>query len=87
MLTNLLDRLKPSDQPLLNLIFKHVDDSMLFDIAKTDYGDDVEIHLEALHQVKAKNIPVPLPWHPAEVLCLAFLRVRLILGMRPRSPR
>jgi hypothetical protein len=54
MLTNLLDRLKPSDQPLLNLIFKHVDDSMLFDIAKTDYGDDVEIHLEALHQVKAK---------------------------------
>jgi hypothetical protein len=71
MLTNLLDQFEPSDQQLLDLIFKHVDDSMLIDIAKADYGNDVEIHLEALHQIKAKNIPVPLPWHPAEVLCLA----------------
>jgi hypothetical protein len=71
MLTHFLDQLEPSDQPLLDLIFEHVDDSMLFDMAKADYGDDVEIHLAALHQIKAKNIPVPLPWHPAEVLCLA----------------
>jgi hypothetical protein len=71
MLTNLLDQFEPSDQPLLDLIFEHVDDSMLLEMARADYGDDVDIHLAALHQIKVKNIPVPLPWHPAEVLCLA----------------
>jgi hypothetical protein len=71
MLTHFLDRFEPSDQPLLDLIFEHVDDSMLFDMAKADYGDDIDLHLAALHQIKAKNIPVPLPWYPAEVLCLA----------------
>jgi hypothetical protein len=70
MLTHFLDQFEPSDQPLLDLIFEHVDDSMLFDMAKADYSDDVDLHLAALHQIKAKNIPVPLLWHPAEVLCL-----------------
>jgi hypothetical protein len=71
MLTHFLDQFEPSDQPLLDLTFEHVDDSMLFDMAKANYGDDIDLHLAALHQIKAKNIPVPLPWHPAEVLCLA----------------
>jgi hypothetical protein len=70
MLTHPLDCLQPADRPLLDLIFEHVDDSMLLEIARCDYGDDVEIHLAALHQIRANNIPVPIQWHPGEVLCL-----------------
>jgi hypothetical protein len=70
MSTHPLDYLKPADRPLLDLVFGQVDDAMLLEIARCDYGDDVEIHLAALHQIRAKNIPVPLRWHPGEVLCL-----------------
>jgi hypothetical protein len=63
--------LEPSDLPLLALIFEYVDDSMLAKIAIGDYGDDVEIHLAALHQIRANNIPMPMQWHPREVLELA----------------
>jgi hypothetical protein len=62
--------LEQSDRPLLDLIFEHVDDAMLLEIARCDYGDDVEIHLAALHQIRANKIPRPMHWHPGEVLCL-----------------
>jgi hypothetical protein len=65
-----LDHLESSDRPLLDLVFDRVDDSMLAEIAIYDYGDDVEIHLAALHQIRANKIPIPLQWHPGEVLCL-----------------
>jgi hypothetical protein len=65
-----LNCLEPSDRPLLDLIFEHIDDSMLAEIAIRDYGNDVEIHLAALHQIRANKIPIPLQWHPGEVLCL-----------------
>jgi hypothetical protein len=65
-----LDCLEPSDWPLLDLMVEHIDDSILAEIAIKDYGHDAEIHLAALHQIRAKNIPVPLKWHPGEVLCL-----------------
>jgi hypothetical protein len=48
MSTNPLQRLEPSDKPLPTLIFDRVDDSMLLEIAKSDYGDDVDTHLTAL---------------------------------------
>jgi hypothetical protein len=70
MSTHPLDCLEPSDRPLLDLVFDRVDDSMLAEIATYDYGDDIKIHLEALHQIRANNIPIPLQWHPGEVLCL-----------------
>jgi hypothetical protein len=70
MSTHPLDCLEPSDQPLLDLMVEHIDDAMLLEIARCDYGDDVEIHLAALHQIRAKNIPIPLKWHPGEVLSL-----------------
>lgn len=70
MSTHPLDCLESSDRPLLDLIFEHVDDSMLAEIAVCDYGDDVDIHLAALHQIRANKIPIPLQWHPGEVLCL-----------------
>jgi hypothetical protein len=65
-----LDCLEPADWPLLDLMVEHIDDSILAEIAIKDYGHDAEIHLAALHQIRAKNIPVPLKWHPGEVLCL-----------------
>lgn len=70
MSTNPLQSLEPADNPLLTLIFQHVDDSMLLEIANADYSDDVDIHLAALHQIRANNIPIPMQWHPGEVLCL-----------------
>ena len=78
MSTHPLDCLEPTDrwrslsegESLLDLIFEHVDDAMLAEIAMCDYGDDVEIHLAALQQIRANKIPVPLQWHPGEVLCL-----------------
>jgi hypothetical protein len=69
-LSLLANCLEPADQLLLDLIFDRVDDAMLLEIAQADYGDDVAIHLEALHQIKAYNRPMPLGWHPGEVLCL-----------------
>ncbi len=65
-----LDSLEPSDRSLLDVIFDRVDDAMLMEIAMCDCGDDVEIHLAALHQIRASKIPVPLQWHPGEVICL-----------------
>jgi 2-polyprenyl-3-methyl-5-hydroxy-6-metoxy-1,4-benzoquinol methylase len=65
---NPLQRLEPIDIPLLTLIFDHVDDSMLAEIANSDYGNDADIHLAALHQIRAKNIPIPMQWYPGEVL-------------------
>jgi hypothetical protein len=64
----LANRLEASDRPILDLISQHIDDLMLLEIAHCDYGDDVAIHLDALHQIRAGNIPVPLQWHPGEVL-------------------
>jgi hypothetical protein len=60
MSTYPLDCLEPSDRPLLDLVFGQIDDAMLLEIARGDYGDDVEIHLAALHQIRANKIPVPL---------------------------
>jgi hypothetical protein len=68
MSTNPLQRLEPTDKPLLTLIFDRVDDSMLVEIANADYGDDVDIYLAAFHQIRAKNISRPMQWHPGEVL-------------------
>jgi hypothetical protein len=68
MSTHPLNWLESSDRPLLALVFDRVDDSMLLEIARADYGDDVNLHLERLHQIRAGSIPAPLQWHPGEVL-------------------
>lgn len=68
MSTHPLDCLEPTDRSLLDLLFDRVDDAMLMEIAMCDYGHDIEIHLETLHQIRANKIPVPLQWHPGEVL-------------------
>lgn len=55
--TTAFQRLEPADNLLLALIFNRVDDSMLIEIAKADYGDDVDIHLAALRRIRAKKHP------------------------------
>ena len=52
----------------MRLVFKHVNDSMLREIAQADYGMDADAHLRALNAVKTGNLPVPMPWEPREVL-------------------
>jgi hypothetical protein len=68
MSTHPLDYLEPADRPLLDIVFGHIDDAMLLEIARCDYGNDVEINLAALHQIRANKIPRPMHWHPQEVL-------------------
>lgn len=49
----------------------HVDDSMLWEIADSDYGFDRESNFEALLPIRDRQeIPVPLGWIPIEVLNL-----------------
>jgi hypothetical protein len=67
---DLLARLDPTDEPLFALLFQHVDDAMLTEISRADYGYDADIHLEALRKIREGAIPVPMPWNPGQVLCL-----------------
>ncbi len=70
MSTSPLARLNPLDRPLLELVFRSVDDSMLREIAEADYGFGVEAHLEALLAIKNGLIPAPMEWEPHEVLAV-----------------
>jgi hypothetical protein len=65
-----LNRLDPTDEPLFALLFQHVDDAMLAEISRADYGYDADIHLEALRRIREGAIPVPMPWNPGQVLGL-----------------
>jgi hypothetical protein len=85
MSSNPIERLEPADNPLLTLIFDRVDDSMLLEIAKADYGDDVDIHLAALHQIRANNIPIPMQWHPGEVLLALYQGALHQLTLSPQQ--
>jgi hypothetical protein len=70
MSNSFLKRLALDDEPLLTLIFENVDDSMLTVISRADFGYEADTHLKALHQIKAGNIPIPMPWNPGLVLGL-----------------
>jgi len=59
----------PSADLLLDCARRHIDDGMLMEIARADYGLDVDAHLAALRPIRDQGIiPVPLAWHPGEVL-------------------
>jgi hypothetical protein len=70
MSDNLLARLDPAHEPLFALLFQHVDDEMLTEISRADFGYDADIHLEALRRIREGAIPVPMPWNPGQVLGL-----------------
>lgn len=63
---------RPGDSSkLLALLTAELHPDDLSDIARCDYGDDVELHLEQLQYI-ARNLSIayPLGWYPAEVLQL-----------------
>jgi hypothetical protein len=68
MSNDLLARLNPTDKPLFALLFQHIDDTMLAEISRADFGYDADIHLEALHRIREGTIPVPMLWCPGKVL-------------------
>jgi hypothetical protein len=70
MSDSLIQRLEPANEPLLILVFQQIDDSMLARIAEADFRCDAGTHLKALYQIRAGNIPIPMPWNPGLVFDL-----------------
>jgi hypothetical protein len=79
MSSKFLDQFAPSCDSLLQLAFRHVDDSTLREIAAADYGQDADEHLSQLLAIKNGNIPAPMRWEPKEVL-------ELIRWSEPEDP-
>lgn len=60
-----------SAERLLDVARRQVDDAMLAEIARADYGQDAEAHLAALVPIRDHGrVPAPIHWHPGEVLGL-----------------
>lgn len=68
MSPEIFKHIEPTKDALFDLAFRRVDDSMLREIAEADYGNDADVHLEALLAIKAGVIPIPMQWDPQEVL-------------------
>jgi hypothetical protein len=65
----LLTVFPPSGQMLLDMTRRQVDDDVLDEIARADYGMDADLHLAALQPIRDDGvIPRPMEWHPREVL-------------------
>src|ERR1700761_2888417 len=62
-------RFSPDPNALLRLVSKHVNESMLNEIAAADYGDKVAEHLAPLRQIRdGRSLRAPMRWEPREVL-------------------
>jgi hypothetical protein len=60
---------EPRPDALLRRISSHIDDAMLVEIARADYGLDADAHLAALRTIRDEGVvPAPLGWEPKEVL-------------------
>jgi hypothetical protein len=76
----LLDAFPASAARLLGVARRQVDDGMLAEIARADYGRDAERHLAALVPIRDHGwVPAPLHWHPGEVL-------ELVRWSQPEDP-
>jgi hypothetical protein len=76
----LIGSLRPSPDILLDVLRPNIDDSMLEEIAKADYGADVEEHLAGLRRIRDERLILnPSSWEPTEVL-------RLIRWSQPEIP-
>ena len=81
MRKEILDKYLPNSDGLLSDLSISINDSMLKEIANADYGSDFKEHLSKLKSIRDKNeIPVPLRWHPREVL-------ELIRWSEPDDPK
>lgn len=69
----------PDSEELLDRLLPKIDDWMLLEIARADYGQDAEKHLAPLKLFRdSRQLPV-LDWHPGEVL-------ELIRWSEPEDP-
>jgi hypothetical protein len=67
----ILQKLNPAPDALLNALSEEVDDGMLMEIAAADYGMETEEHLAQLYRIRdSHEIPAPMGWNPREVLNL-----------------
>lgn len=61
----------PLDRALLGTMCRQIEDSMLREIAKADYGHKAEEHFAALRRIRdGYSVPQPMEWIPHEVLSL-----------------
>jgi hypothetical protein len=66
---DLLHAFPPSPNALLDLLRARIDDSMLLEIARADYGMDADEHLAAVRAIRDTGaVPAPMGWVPQEVL-------------------
>ena len=66
---NLLHHFNPSKTALLEWLEPHLDDSLLHEIARADYGHDEEANFQALKLIhERQQVPAPLDWIPREVV-------------------
>jgi hypothetical protein len=71
MSAELFHQFDPDPESLLRAISARVDDAMLREIARADYGEEVEEHFAALVAIRdSSRFPTPAPWNPLEVMRL-----------------
>lgn len=63
-----LQSFDPDPDELLDRLLPLIDDEMLLEIARADYGQDVEGHLAPLKEFRDDRVLPLLDWQPAEVL-------------------
>ena len=77
----LVEAFQPAPDLLLDIARRQIDDGMLLEIARADYGMDDQLHLAALRIIRDQGkVPESLEWHPSEVL-------RLMRWSNPEEPR
>ncbi len=77
----LVEAFPPAPDLLLDVARRQIDDGMLLEIARADYGMDDQLHLAALRTIRDQGkVPESLEWHPSEVL-------RLMRWSNPEEPR
>lgn len=70
MFESWLQSFSPNPEELLDRLLPRIDDCMLLEIARADYGQDVEEHLGPLKRFRDERALPVLGWHPGEVLGL-----------------
>ena len=71
MISPILEKLNPAPDALLSALMPLIDDTMLQEIARADYGEDEDKHLAQLRRVRDDQALVSeQSWYPHEVLAL-----------------
>jgi hypothetical protein len=78
MSTHPLNYLEPSDRSLLDIAFDRVDDSMLLEMARADYGDNGAT-IVLSQSLKSKNIII-------NAMCPGWVRTDMGGASATRSP-